>query len=238
MPEAGPITRSPSYTVRWSGGSARLRSWRNSADIAQLTLSSERAPTEAAVAEWQTWLRMKGFQRIVTNALTTADALPLIDIGYVVRERLHLLAHDLRAIPNVHHRSRRAFRFDWPAVLTLDNVCFDDFWRLDEASLRDALGATPSRRFRLVHRDGLAAYAITGRSDKQGFVQRLAVDPLYRRTGLGTGLIVDALEWLRGSGARQALVNTQITNEDALALYRNCGFTQLPVGLCILEYAL
>jgi GNAT superfamily N-acetyltransferase len=47
-------------------------------------------------------------------------------------------------------------------------------------------------------------------------------------------LLQDGLRWLRERGATRALVNTQEHNTRALTLYQHCGFTRLPVGLCVL----
>jgi hypothetical protein len=50
--------------------------------------------------------------------------------------------------------------------------------------------------------------------------------------------VIDALRWLQHHDVNRALVNTQWTNEGALALYESCGFRRLPVGLCVLDRAL
>ena len=109
-----------------------------------------------------------------------------------------------------------------------------------QASLRDALQATPSVRFRVGDKrdGGPASYAITGRAGRRGYLQRIAVHPDERRHGWGRALVYDALRWLRRHDARRALVNTQWENEGALALYEACAFRRLPVGLCVLNRAL
>ncbi len=65
-------------------------------------------------------------------------------------------------------------------------------------------------------------------------MQRLAVHPSARGQGLGRSLVADVLRWMRRRGAARALVNTQQTNEAALALYVACGFRVLPEGLRVL----
>jgi hypothetical protein len=47
-------------------------------------------------------------------------------------------------------------------------------------------------------------------------------------------LVADALTWLRRHSVRRTVVNTQLANESALALYEACGFERLPVGLNVL----
>jgi GNAT superfamily N-acetyltransferase len=84
---------------------------------------------------------------------------------------------------------------------------------------------------RLVDTDG---YAVTGRSNSAGFVQRLAVRPDVQQSGLGRRLMVDALEWLRRWRVGTAMVNTHVGNTAALALYASLGFTRLDQQLAVL----
>ena len=180
-------------------------------------------------------LRARGFTFVVTSALAQDECTGFLRAGFDVQEELELLAHDLSAIPSVRHRLRRPRRADRPRVLEVDGIAFDAFWRLHQGGLDDALGATPSVRFR-VHgrRDRLDGYVIGGRGAGTGYVQRLAVHPSARGQGLGRSLVADVLRWMRRRGAARALVNTQQTNEAALALYVACGFRVLPEGLRVL----
>jgi ribosomal protein S18 acetylase RimI-like enzyme len=136
--------------------------------------------------------------------------------------------------------TRRARRSDRPTVLAVDRRAFDASWRLaGPDALQDAVRATPIARFRVVDdRDdiagGVVGYAITGRAGPQGYLQRVAVAPAGRRRGWGRALVADGLHWLRFRGATRVLVNTQLGNEAALALYESCGFRRLPVGLSVL----
>ena len=180
-------------------------------------------------------LRARGFTFVVTSALSQDECTGFLRAGFDVQEELELLAHDLSAIPSVRHRLRRPRRSDRPRVLEVDGIAFDAFWRLHQGGLDDALGATPSVRFR-VHgrRDRLDGYVIGGRGAGTGYVQRLAVHPSARGKGLGRSLVADVLRWMRRRGAARALVNTQQTNEAALSLYMACGFRVLPEGLRVL----
>jgi ribosomal protein S18 acetylase RimI-like enzyme len=81
----------------------------------------------------------------------------------------------------------------------------------------------------------VAGYAITGRAGPRGYLQRLAVDPSVQRQGIGAALVADGLRWLRRWGAREVLVNTQVGNGPALALYEALGFRLQPDGLAVLR---
>jgi ribosomal protein S18 acetylase RimI-like enzyme len=229
-------------TLRWRGGWARLGSWRGRADVAYLSVGADRPPTPEIVDRCLGLLRGRGYSAVVTSALASADALAFLDAGFKVRERLHLLAHALTDLPAPPHPTRRARRADRPDVLALDQASFDRFWRLDADGLRNAVDATPSSRFRVAGRrtgrDGLAAYAVTGRAGPHGYLQRVAVHPERRREGYGRAVVLDGLHWLHRHGATKALVNTQRENLGALALYESCGFHELPSGLCVMGRSL
>lgn len=81
----------------------------------------------------------------------------------------------------------------------------------------------------------VAGYAITGRAGVRGYLQRLAVDPALQRKGVGSALVLDGLRWLRRWGSREVLVNTQVGNTGAVALYEALGFRIQPEGLAVLR---
>jgi ribosomal protein S18 acetylase RimI-like enzyme len=229
----------PEDTLRWPGGWARLGSWRGARDVAYLAVGAQRPPSAEVVDRCLRTLRGRGYQRVLTNALAPAEALPFVDAGFSVHERLHLLAHDLTDLPAVGVESRRARAEDHERVLALDARAFREFWRLDADGLVQALDATPATRFRIVDGpDEPVGYAVTGRADRRGYLQRVGVDPPAQGQGFGRALVVDALRWLRRHRAHDAVVNTQLDNVAALALYRSCGFRELPSGLCVMTRAL
>jgi ribosomal protein S18 acetylase RimI-like enzyme len=192
-----------------------------------------------------TSLRDNGYDVALTAALGPNDQRPFLDLGFEVHERLHLLAHGLRDIPEVardaHAASiRRARRRDRGDVLRVDHRAFPAFWQLDDEGLLEALAATPSNRFRVaVDPAGeVSGYAVWGRAGPRGYLQRLAVDPDVQGRGAGTSLIADGLTWLRKRGASRAFVNTQEANERALLLYERTGFRRQRDGLAVLRLAL
>lgn len=190
-------------------------------------------------------LGLEGYASVVTGALSPAEQTTFRAAGFEVTEHLHLLSHDLQGLPDDRapiESLRRYGRPDREEVLGLDQMAFDPFWRLDDAGLDEALGATPHTRFRVAPpRTGtseavgrIVGYAITGRSGRRGYLQRLAVHPEIQHQGLGTLLVVDALRWLRRWRVERAMVNTQLANERALALYERLGFRREPSGLSVL----
>jgi ribosomal protein S18 acetylase RimI-like enzyme len=137
------------------------------------------------------------------------------------------------------HRTTRARRGDRSRILSVDRAAFDDFWRFDEVGLAEALTATPVSRFRVISEaDTIVGYAIFGRADDRGYLQRLAVEPGSQGQGIGSALVGDGLRWLQRRNAASVVVNTQESNTAALSLYKQLGFSRDPVGLSVLTRTL
>jgi ribosomal-protein-alanine N-acetyltransferase len=190
-------------------------------------------------------LERDGWLRAVTPALSPIEQEAFFANGFTVREHLHLLERPVRLadarqgeVPT-GLRLGRSTAADRPEILTVDHVAFDEFWRLDERGLLDAIAATPSARVRVARQGGrIVGYHVTGRAGRRGYLQRLAVDPALRRQGLATALIADGARWLARCGARTMVVNTQERNAGALALYEARDFVLQPGGLAVLERGL
>ncbi|CAA9214307.1 MAG: hypothetical protein AVDCRST_MAG76-309 [uncultured Acidimicrobiales bacterium] len=227
--------------IRWGRERARTGPWRGSPEVALLTpLPGAPLPTLAFVRRCVDTLSARGFSAVVTGALAPAEQRAFLAAGFAEAERLHLLSHSLSRLPRVHcqaARLRRARSGERDAVLRVDAASFPSFWQLDDAGLTDALTATPHSRF-TVAVDGsgwVVGYAISGRSGRNGYLQRLAVDPGEQGRGLGRALVVDGLRWLSRWRAEQCVVNTQWGNEVALGLYERVGFRRLPEALAVLS---
>jgi len=222
--------------VRRGGERLRVGAWRGDESIAYMAPATDRPPSAALVREACTVLAQRGYREVLTAALAPAERAGFLAAGFEVRDSLHLLAHDLREIPDPPDANmRRGWRFDRAAALAVDHAAFPPFWRLDAGGLREALTATPSSRFRVGIADHrVVGYAVTGRAGSRGYLQRLAVDPHLQGLGLGRALVADSLRWLRRRGVTNAVVNTQVENERALHLYLRIGFRLQPSGLEVL----
>ena len=219
----------------------RVAPWRGDPHTAYVVARTGR-PSNGALARCLDQLVEGGYRAALTTALAAADQAPYLANGFTVRERLHLLVRPVEPVPALVLDGlglRRGRRRDRDPVLAVDAAAFPDFWHLDGPGLDDALGATPSARFRVAHPEhdhaSVLGYAVTGRAGPRGYLQRLAVDPQAQRRGVGTALVVDALRWLRRWGAREVLVNTQEDNGAAVALYERLGFRRQAEGLAVLE---
>jgi len=222
------------------GDRLRILPWRGDNEIAYLVARTGR-PSAAAIAGCIDELVRRGFRAVLTTALAEPDQAPFLANGFTVHERLHLLSRRVEPLLDASGLDvalRRGRRTDRARVLAVDGAAFPAFWRLDEPGLTDAVAATPSARFRVATRVGqeeIGGYAVTGRAGSRGYLQRLAVDPRLQRGGMATALVADALRWLRRWGADEVLVNTQVGNDGAVALYEHLGFRRQAEGLAVLR---
>ena len=239
------MTTVAAEVLQWGWERARTGPWRGDGQVALLApLPPGGPPTVQFLQRCLDSLTARGFTRVVTSALAPAEQGAFLALGFEEYERLHLLSHDLREAERPARDAGRLLRrgrtSDWPAVLDVDAAAFESFWRLDRGGLHEAIDATPVTRVRVATAgrgdpSTVLAYAITGASENQGYLQRLAVHPGHRRRGLGRALGLDGLRWLRRRGVAGAVVNTQLGNEPALALYLSLGFRQEPTQLSVLH---
>ena len=226
--------------VRWGADRLRVGPWRGDSRVAYVAPLADGAPaTVDAVRRCCDLLRGRGFAEVITAALGPAESKGFIEAGFDVRERLHLLAHEMLELPPLRAAGlRRGRRVDRSGALVVDGQSFDSFWKLDDGGFDEAMGATPSSRFRVAEDGGIIGYAISGRAGTRGFLQRLAVAPAHQGRGVGSALAVDGLRWMKRRGVDRAMVNTQENNEGALTLYQRLGFRPQPGGLAVLQIAL
>lgn len=207
----------------------QIGSWKSRDDIANLVPFPERnaLPVEA-VDHALSAIEQQGFVATYTAAMTPTQASPFLAAGFDLVEELHLLRCSLDASLSAERadktRLRRGRRLDYPDVLELDALAFDDFWQFDRASLSDSMRATPRHRFQVTRTEPVVGYHVTGLAGANAYVQRVAVHPEAQGQGWGRTLVQDSLRWAWKNGAHTAHVNTQLTNERAVALYERNGF--------------
>ncbi|SRR5579875_2275651 len=231
--------------IRWCGEEARTTPWRGDCSTALLSpVAGASGPSIAFLSRCLDELAAHGFSKVLTSALGPLEQTPYMRAGFRVEERLVVLSRGLAHLPPPPRTPgiclRRGRRADRAQVLAVDHLAFSEFWRLDQRGLGEALAATPRSRWRVaVSGTGVVVgYAVTGRAGRRGFLQRLAVHPAHRGRGVGTALVLDGLRWLRRWQAEQVLVNTQVGNSGALALYEGLGFHPGPPGLSVLSAGL
>ncbi len=222
---------------------ARVGPWHGDARVGCVTPQPGCPPLSArSVQRCLEALRRLGFREAITAAIAPNESAGFFAAGFTITEHLHLLERTVTAadrgavsIP-AGIELRRGTKKDVPELLEVDGRSFGSFWRLDAAGIQDARTATAFARFRVAMKgDRLVGYAITGRQGRVGYLQRLAVDPSVRRSGVGTALVLDGVRWAARRHTRTLLVNTQESNATALALYESLQFRLKPEGLQVLS---
>ena len=250
------VEHSPRAGVIWSGTTqVRARPWPHAPHKAFLLINGSHNPSitlpePTIVQSWVSTLSSWGYSSVRTSALTPAAAATLSLVGFSVAQELALLEVDHRAIPTValqpHFSLARATRLARSvsqsrrtAILALDQEAFGNEWAMDTATFTEALCATRRVEIFLCHSpQQLVGFVIVGATGTNGFIQRLAVHPSARRTGVASALIATALAWSNRRGCTSTVVNTEVSNVAALGTYKKFGFIPLDNGLSVLEMTL
>jgi GNAT superfamily N-acetyltransferase len=80
----------------------------------------------------------------------------------------------------------------------------------------------------LEERGELVGVIVVTHDSRKGWLNRLAIDPPYRRQGLGLRLILAAEEHLRGQGIQVIAALIEDWNEASLALFTKAGYADYP----------
>lgn len=118
----------------------------------------------------------------------------------------------------------------------------DDMDRIYEIEAASIKHLTPlsllSSYYRITANDFLVAeigghvigYVVTIRDAQcyfEGHVLSIAVDPNYRRQGVGTALILKSMDMLRNNGSRKLYLEVKESNSAAREFYRKLGFREI-----------
>src|SRR5690606_27121562 len=91
--------RSYAPRVTWGPDRLRIGKWRGRQDVAVLTPWPGVPAPPASVLRASRELERRGVRQVLTPALRPAEQEPFLELGFEVRERLHLLRHPLDRIP-------------------------------------------------------------------------------------------------------------------------------------------
>jgi ribosomal-protein-alanine N-acetyltransferase len=223
--------------VTAAGEGAVLGRWRRELDLLAvrgLWCSPRRVPT--LIGDLREVAKEEGFSRLLGPLVPEEAVRPYVESGMTLDQRI--VVYRRRATPATvplsphpdglpdHVTLRVATAHDAGAILRIDAVCFDEFWRYDAEHVTAALAGG---RGALAEAGGEAiGYTLSTLYGAEATVGRLAVVPARRREGVGSALVADAVAFAAGRGAAAVTLCTQEANAASRGLYRRAGFREAP----------
>jgi ribosomal protein S18 acetylase RimI-like enzyme len=115
--------------------------------------------------------------------------------------------------------------FDQEAVIALWRGCgLTRPWNNPAKDIERKLKVNPELFLVGIIDGGVVATAMAGYEGHRGWVNYLAVDPVYQRQGLGRQMMLKVEELLLGLGCPKINIQIRTDNAAAMAFYRALGF--------------
>lgn len=113
---------------------------------------------------------------------------------------------------------------DIEAVALLDQICFSESW--PEDMIRSGLDSRLDTYFVYEDHGRLLGYSVIRVLADEGEIQRIAVEPRFRRLGIARKLMDTMVTFSRMRGVRAITLEVRESNEGARKLYDSYGFVQ------------
>lgn len=115
---------------------------------------------------------------------------------------------------------------DLGPVTQMEADCFDDAW--NEESIAFELHDNPFCKPYVIEEDGqIAGYLFLWVIFERAEIANIAIDPKFRRHGLGRQLMEQAIEKARAEGCETMMLEVRLSNTAAQALYKSMGFVEM-----------
>jgi [ribosomal protein S18]-alanine N-acetyltransferase len=115
---------------------------------------------------------------------------------------------------------------DIPALLAIEEACFEDFWRYEALSFEDIAATHPYFVVAELN-DKVVGYQFNALEDKFGYLVRIAVHPSVNGQGIGVRLMSEAITFFQQAHVLRIMLNTQDDNKRAHRLYEWFGFVRI-----------
>jgi [ribosomal protein S18]-alanine N-acetyltransferase len=127
---------------------------------------------------------------------------------------------------NAQVKVRPVERGDIPALLAIEEACFEDFWRYDALSFEDIAATHPY--FVVAELNGkVVGYQFNALEGEFGYLVRIAVHPSVSGQGIGARLMSEAIDFFKKAKVLRIMLNTQDDNTHAHRLYEWFGFVRI-----------
>lgn len=115
---------------------------------------------------------------------------------------------------------------DIPALLAIEEACFEDFWRYDALSFKEIAATHPY--FVVAELDDkVIGYQFNALEGEYGYLVRIAVHPSRNGQGIGARLMAEAIRFFKQAKVLRIMLNTQDDNTHAHRLYEWFGFVRI-----------
>src|SRR5437763_11577085 len=127
---------------------------------------------------------------------------------------------------NLEIQLRPVEKRDIPALLAIEEACFEDFWRYDALSFEDIAATHPY--FVVAELNSkVVGYQFNALEDEFGYLVRIAVHPSVSGQGVGVRLMSAAITFFQQAHVLRIMLNTQDDNVRAHRLYEWFGFVRI-----------
>ena len=126
---------------------------------------------------------------------------------------------------------------DIPALLAIEEACFEDFWRYDAHSFEDIAATHPYFVVAELN-SNVVGYQFNALEDEFGYLIRIAVHPSLNGQGVGVRLMCEAITFFQQAHILRIMLNTQDDNMRAHRLYEWFGFVRINQTGFVLRKAL
>lgn len=113
---------------------------------------------------------------------------------------------------------------DLESVARLEQTCFSESW--SEKLLRSGLDNRLDSYLVYEELGAVLGYCVLRTLADEGEIQRIAVDPAFRRQGIARKLMESMAAVARMKGAREVALEVRESNVSARKLYESYGFRQ------------
>lgn len=122
---------------------------------------------------------------------------------------------------------RKAQKGDIAAIAELEKLCFASPW--SERAIEETMSGERAVFLVATEDDKVAGYIGSYCCYPEGYITNVAVDPGFRRRGIGRALVAELIKIGRKEEFSFLTLEVRVSNEAAISLYKLLGFSD--VGL-------
>src|SRR5436305_14231460 len=101
----------------------------------------------------------------------------------------------------------------------------------DRESVAQFLARNPGLSRVATYRSETVGVGLCGHDGRRGHIYHLAVDPTYRRRGLGKRLLDECLEGLRRVGVKRVIIMVADDNPRGREFWKRCGWEEITAAI-------